>query len=327
MPRTYAILISFRFGTQRWENVPFLRAIDTIEKFLDAEQNALITLETQFNTDQWIAAYWSEVLGRATPPKDLDFSAARLALGRARNTYNAGRDQDSRHALGQSVHAFNLVHQKFWAYRAALSTGGERAITTMQITNMVLGAAFSAGVGVMGASVSGGAAATAGLTLAQQTAFNAMMVHIGAQQRFDIADIVLQTGASFVSSLLSGKLCEKFATAIARRYFATAAQRAAVVKLYTPPGFAQMNFAQIADWAERARVALPFARQMTSPQEFLSGLLASFGADRLLDVVTRVAKENKGKLLMVTDLMEQIAEHVLKQLSWGKTGGTLASKE
>jgi hypothetical protein len=293
----------------------FSRGNGTIEKFLNAELSAFITLKTQINEDQWIAAYWSEVLGRAAPPTDVDWSAARLALGRARNAYDAGRDQDSTQALGQSVHAFNVVHQKFWAYRKALSTGGERAITTMQITNMVLGAAFSAGVGVMGASVLDGAAATAGLTLAQQTAFNAMMVHIGAQQRFDVADIVLQTGASFVSSLLSGKLCEKFATVIARRYFGSAAARGAVVELYYSRGLPQMTFSQIAEWAKRAGVALPLAHQMTSPQQFLAGLFASFGADRLLDMLARVAKENKGKLMTVGELMEQIAERALMQLS------------
>jgi hypothetical protein len=315
MPRQFAILISFRFGTQLWQNVFFPAAIGTIEKFLNAEQNSFVALKTQINTDQWIAAYWSEVFGAAEPPAESDWSAARIALGRARNAYDAGRDQEATQTLRQSVHAFNVVHRKFWAYREAVSKGGERAIKTMEITNMVLGAAFSAQVGIMGASIVGGAAASAGLTLAQLTAYNAMMVHIGAQQQFDVAEIVLQTAASFVSSLLSGKLCEKFATMIARRYFGSAAARAAVVKLYNTSGLPRMTFSEIAKWAQQARVALPLAHQMTSAQQFLAGWVASFSADRLLGVVTDVAKKNKGRLIRLEELMQEIAERVAMSMT------------
>jgi hypothetical protein len=299
MYRTTTILVSFHFGNQLWQDVPFPAAVGAIEKFLDAEQGAFVTLVTQVNEDQWVASFWSEVLGAAKPPTEDDWSAVRQAIGRARNAYDSGRDRDAAHELGVCVQAFMVVHKKFWEYRAALTKGGERAITTMEITNMVLGAAFSAGVGVMGASVWAGAAASAGLTAAQTTAFNAMMVHIGAQQKFDIADIVLQTGAAFVSSLLSGKLCEKFATVMARR---------AILKMYNLPGVQQMSFEQIKQWAMRTGVALPL--KLTSAREFLSGLFASFGADRLLGVVTDVAKANVGKLMKFEELLEKIADRV-----------------
>ena len=314
MPRQFTILISFRFGTQHWENMPFPAAIGTIEKFLNAEQSAFVTLKTQINEDQWIASFWSELLGRAEPPSESDWSAARFALLCARNAYDAGRDQEATHTLEQSVHAFSVVHQKFWAYREAVSKGGERAITTIEITNMVLGAAFSAGVGSMGASLVGGAGWSAGLTLAQNIAVNWRMVDIGAQQSFNLADIALQTGASFVSSLLSGALCEKFACMIAARYFGSTAAKGLVVKLYNVPGLPTMTFQQIKLWAEQAGVLLPLGLKMTSAQEFLACFFASFSADRLLGVVTavatEVAKHPKESKMKLEEFLQKIVERV-----------------
>ncbi|WP_139350431.1 hypothetical protein [Rhodanobacter sp. B04] len=312
MSLKFTILISIRFGMQRWENVRFLAAVRTVEDFLNAEQNAFIMLKSHINADSWFTSYCSELLGRVKQPTDSDWSDVQLALGRARNAYDAGLSQEAVKALEHGVLAFNIVHKKFWAYREALSDGGNLAVTSLTITTMVVGAVFSAGVGALGASVVVGAAASAGLTLAEQTATNVVGVLIDERRKFDVADVVLQTSASFVSSLLSGKLCEMFATKVAQ---------SAIVKLYGVRGLPQMTFRQLAQWAKESGVALPLGRWMTTPQEFLAALSPSFAFDRLLDLVTNVGKEiakekeaakkKMGIKMTLEEFMDKIVEHVM----------------
>jgi hypothetical protein len=301
--RKDTILISFRFGSQKWDNIPFLSAVGTVERFLNAEQSEFAVLVSQVNADQWLTSFCAEVLGSAAPPGEAEWSAPRLSLGRARNSYNAGVDQLAMRALGEGIGGFNFVHKRFYDYREALGKGGERAITTIEITSMVVAAVFSAGVSVAGAGLVSGAAYSAALTLTEQLALNASMNVEGLQKKFDVAEIVLQTGASFVSSLISGKLTECFASALARRW---------IVKAYNLgiPG-QYLTFKEIVYWAEQNAIALPLKAK--SYQEFMIGFVTSFSADRLLDYATKTAKRYRGTMLSMGKFIEQLATHLIDE--------------
>lgn len=302
MARKDTILISLRFGSQKWEHIPFLSAVDTVERFLKAEQDAYVGVVTQLNEDHWLTSYYAGLLGGAQGPAEEDWSAPRLALGRARNFYVAGRDTLAMHALRDGVGGFNAVHKTFYDYRDALAVGAERAITTLEITMMVAGAAFSAGVGVAGASFWGGVMASTGLTLGEQLASNASKKYlVGLETEFDVGEIVLQTAASFVSNLISGALTEKFAALLAERYIAQ------VLGVYNRflPAAERMTFQQIVKWAAENGVALPV--KATAAKEFVLGFVASFGADRLLDQVTELAKKNKGRMISMLEFMKLVA--------------------
>jgi hypothetical protein len=296
----FSILISLRFGLQTWENIPFDRAINTVERFLKAEQNEFVVFVTQINTDEGLAHFFSDLFSEAEAPSEDDWSAPRITLSRALNAYNSGHDQLAMRTFSDGVRGFNFAHAKFYKYRETLTKTADRIQTTLVITSMVAGATFSAAAGLVWAGVAAGATASAGLTLAEEIAGTVSKHYVGKRTDFEyaeIADIVIATGASFVSSLISGKLTEKFASALARRW---------IVKAYNlgvPGGY--LTFKEIVYWAEQQGVALPF--KITSSKEFVIGLVTSFGADRLLDQVKEFAQRNKGKAMTVAEFIEGLA--------------------
>jgi hypothetical protein len=306
----YVPRVFLDFGTQHWDNMPVETAIATVRRLLDAEKAAYIALRIDINDDQWFASYWSEVLAWTTPPSEDDWSAPLIPLGRASNRNHLRDYSGSVEELKEAIRAFNAVHKKFLIYRDGLAQGAERSITALKITIMLTGAAFSAGIGVAGASIMGGAVASGGLTLVEEASGQAMKRRYDLQKKYDVLDLVIQTGASFVSSLLSGVLCEKFATYIARRYFGSALARWAVVEMYNMPGLPQMAFDDIASWATRSGVALPLGLKLTSAEAFLSGFFASFDADRLLSLITSLATRKKGETLQLDPFLQFIADNV-----------------
>lgn len=306
----YIPRVFLEFGAQHWDNMPAETAIATVRRMLDAEQDAYVAFQINVNDDQWFASYWSEALSWAKPPSQDDWSEPRLALGRAANSIHKGDYHGSVTELERAIRGFNAVHKKFLIYRDGLEKGAERSITTLKVTIMLTGAVFSAGIGVAGFSLMQGAVASGGLTLIEEAAGQGTKVHYGLQKKYDVLDLVIQTGASFVSSLLSGVLCERFATYVARAYFGSAAARGAVVELFNLPGLRPMTFAEIALRAEQAGLALPLGLTLTSAQAFLAGFFASFGADRLLALITALATRRKGEKLQLDVFLQFIADNV-----------------
>ncbi len=300
MARKISILISLRFGLQTWENVPFDRAVNTVERFLRAEQNEFVVFATQINTDEGLAHLISDLFSGAEAPSEDDWSAPRITLSRARNAYDSDQDQLAMRSFSDGVRGFNLAHEKFYKYRSRLTKTADRIHTSLVITSMLAGATFSAAAGLVLAGLAAGATASAGLTLAEEIAGSVSKHYVGKRTEFaysEIADIVIATGASFVSSLVSGKLTEKFAAALARRW---------IVKVYNlgiPGGY--LTFKEIVYLAQQHSIALPF--KITSPKEFVIGFVTSFGADRLLDQVKEFAQRNKGKAMKMADFIEGLA--------------------
>ena len=178
------LLISFRFGTHRWEHLNFEHAVDIVSRALKAEEDAYFQYQRDVRADQWFASAISDIFDRSSPPSDEMWSAAKLAIVKARQAHLRGDEKLAETSIKQAVDKFNDVHRSFYAYRNGKIAGGERAITTLEIVIAVSAAVFSAGASGIGLSLVRGAVASGGLAMAQQTAKNISAMTTGFTTRW-----------------------------------------------------------------------------------------------------------------------------------------------
>lgn len=310
-PKEKGFRVTLKFGSQKWNKILFDDAANMIETYVRAEHAACNKLVKEINKDYWITSFWSEVLGGAKPPAYADWIRPVSTLQSARSANRGSNYSAARMQLLKAVEHYNAVHRKWIGYRDRLDKGGNAAITTMEITIVVLSTAASAGYGAQvagqstrllggawtipargallkGASMAGGLAG--GTTAAKQVG----LVAQGVEKKIDVAQIALDTIVAFGTSLVGGKLSEKF------------------LQLMTPRVAAAITFDKtIVEAAKRAGVLLPASYSL--PQQLLSEFLGGAGTNMVAEAVKTAATKAKGKNMTMLELMTLIAQEISKE--------------
>lgn len=303
--------VSLKFGSQRWNNILFEQAADVIETYVTTEHNACKKLVNEINKDHWITSFWSEVLGGAKPPTHGEWIKPLNTLGSARSAYRGGNYSAAETHLLKAVKDYNALHKKWIGYRDGLDKGASRSITVIEVTIAILSTAAGVGHGaslaaqstrVLGgaATITGravalkGAAMSAGLAGGTTAAKQVGLVIQGVEKKIDVGQIALDAIVAFVTSLVGGKLSEKF------------------LQLMTPRVAAAMTFDKtVVEAAKRAGVLLPASYSL--PQKLLAEFLGGAGTNIVTEAVKNVATKAKGKNITMEELMKLIAREISKE--------------
>jgi hypothetical protein len=287
------LVISLKHGSQKWDRIPFLSAVNMIENHTDIEHKSSDKFIKYAKEDQWIVGFWSELLGGAKAPEYSEWIAPATALTSARSAYNAKLDKVAIKHFNEGVALYNKVHRKWFLYRNAHIKGAERAITTMEVTNIVLGAAISGGAAVAGKSLLRGAIYSGALTAVDKTSSALGKYLYKAENHIDISQIVLESAASFVGSLIGGKLADLFIAKLSAR-------------IALGPFGKTLTYQQLQQWAKNT-VLLPSASEL---QKFIIGGSFGIGSEILKSASLRTASAFKSKKvtmdLFVNDVVAQI---------------------
>ena len=221
--------ITMRYGSQRWTDMPFWRAVALLEGHVKAERDAWRS-HMDLNEEQWVASFWSEVFSGADPPSNSDWTPPLRTLKQAQGLAQESRlasvsPEQARRLLVTAVAEYNRVHAKWEKYRCDVVRGAERAITTMEVTIGVLSAA-GAVMALSGAGAAGAAgrfaAAARGLTVG--TAFAVVEQSAAAVGRFwhldeevDYVKLAANISLSAAIGFITGKAGEKLLGSLAAR--------------------------------------------------------------------------------------------------------------
>jgi hypothetical protein len=320
--------ITIKFGLQHWKDIPMAEAINVVETYVKTEQAACDNLVKKINEEHWIASFWSEVLGGKKPPAYSEWIAPLARLGSARSALLAGNLEMVEFHLHTAVRQYNWVHSEWIRYRQGLEKGGSRAITIMEITNMVLGSAIAGGVGGRVVSLAGrtvtasgrvvsigartvvkGAATSAGLTGYTELSKGLGLIAYKVEKSLDIGNIALAMGVSFVASLTGGALSQKFIAAAEKKAW---------------DGYMGQSLKEYMKMKFRWNIVPYNPSAPTQAQKFLTHFFSRAGSNLLLNAVLAAAAEAKGKNMPVGDFLLLILEKIPKNvLSAGVKAFTL----
>lgn len=303
--------VSLLFGNQLWNKIPFQQAVDVIETYVTAEHEACKKLVNRINNDHWITSFWSEMLGGARPPTHEDWIQPINTLRSANSAYRGGNYSAARMHLLNAASQYKAVHDKWIGYRDGLDKGASRAITTIEITITVLSTTAAVGHGASVAAQSTrilggamtiparaaalkGASMAAGLAGGTTAAKQMGLVLQEVEKKVDVGQIALDTGMAFVTSLVGGKLSEKF------------------LGLMTPRVAAAMTFDKaVVEAAQRANILLPASYSL--PQKLLAEFLGGFGTNLLAEAAKTAATKAKGKNMTMEELIKLVAQEISKE--------------
>ena len=324
VPPSRGFAIDFTFGAHRLKKIDFLQAAKLVEGYTLAEHKACLRQVEIINRDQWFASFWSEVLGRVKPPSHQQWMWPRILLGSARAAFRRGNKTFAVAKLRQAVSAFNSVHKKWVEYQQGLQKGAARSITTIEITIVVLSSVVSVGGGarlagksvqVLGRTMAmpakGAAlkmaATSAGLSAYTGTAKGVGLVAYGVEKEIDVAKIALDAGTAFVTSLVGGKLSEKFLGLLTPRIAAALTHDKALVEA-----------------ARRAGLLLPNSYSVS--QKLLADFVGGAGTNIVAEAVKRAVMKAKGKKITMLKLMQLVGEEIGKESLATALKAYLASK-
>jgi len=277
------ITISMRYGTHRWNDVPFDYAAQILESHVKAERDGCAWHVKKLNEDQWIASFWSEVLGGATAPTFAEWARPLSSLESARMSHRAGQTEMAKTSFRRGVQEFNEVHRKWVAYRDQLELGSERAIDGMEVTIATLSAAAG---GALGGSLRAGAAVSASFKAVEESSKAVGMFFYGLDDKVDIAKIAMSVGEELVKSLVTGKLAEKFLGVILKRMTAT--------------------------FAIEPEIAMAMARRS---HKMLTDFYSEAGYDLVKESVGGAVQKARGRNVSIREFMELVAEEVVHKLN------------
>jgi hypothetical protein len=164
--------------------------------------------------EQWIVGAISDFAGRVSLPEIGIWMPARNHINAALNERDNGNIDGALRGLQEAARIADEAHHRVIAYREGTISGAGRAITVLQITEVLGAAAATVATGGLATGVwasAGVAAATAGTYgMVQNAAGQGSSVHAGLQRQFNIR-AMLQRGASdaiagFVGALAGGAL-------------------------------------------------------------------------------------------------------------------------
>ena len=311
VPPSRGFAIDFTFGAHRLKKIDFLQAAKLVEGYTLAEHKACLRQVEIINRDQWFASFWSEVLGGVKPPTHQQWMWPRILLGSARAAFRRGNKTFAITKFRQAVSAFNSVHKKWMKYQQGLQKGGARSITTIEITIIVLSTVVSVGAGarlagksvqVLGRTMAmpakGAAlkmaATSAGLSAYTGTAKGAGLVGYGVEKEIDVAKIALDAGTAFVTSLVGGKLSEKFLGLLAPKVAAALTHDKVVVEA-----------------ARRAGLLLPNSYSVS--QKLLADFVGGAGTNIVAEAVKRAVIKAKGKKITMLGMIQLVTEEIGKE--------------
>jgi len=291
--------VSLRFGHKTWF-LKFEPAVDMIRNYIKAEHKACKYLVNKINKDFWITSYFSELFGTTKPPDDRDWIYPINLLRSARSMYHTGDFSRAQRYLERARDQYDAVHKKWIEYRYGLEKGAERAITGMEITIVVVGAYATAGYGASLAARGAtrvllkGATMSAGLSGYKTTAEQVGLVSYGVEKKLDVGKIVLDSVTAFLTSLIGGKLSDKF------------------LGLMTPRVTEAMAYNnELFDAAAKAGAIRVGSNKL--PKELLADFLGGFGTNALGEAVKTAATKAKGKNMTMEELMKLVVVEFFKE--------------
>ncbi|MBK8913550.1 MAG: hypothetical protein IPM64_02935 [Phycisphaerales bacterium] len=264
---TKALEVTIRLNNVQYEKVPFEQACSLFIGYARAGKDAGKRLWA-LNRDQWATAFLSELTGgRARLPGHGEWADVEAWFTSALAAYRAGNEVKARTSLSRGAAMLEVVTEKQMAYRRCIDRGATRTKLVLVVVVFAAGAVISGGVGVKLSSLAAGAGASAGFTLITSAADQTYAKHIGLEKSYDIVGIVRDTAASFVGSLIGGKLASMFLAKLQAR-------------LLDPRRLSDLDLFQAA-WVA-ANVALP---RVTPGEIFAANAGFGTGAELMIRLV------------------------------------------
>ncbi len=289
------IMVNIKFGAFRWDKLPFEKAVNVIENYRKAEMKACTKTLKKINEDHWITSFWSEVLGGAKPPSHYDWIKPYHSLSSAKGAYNGCKFSEARRHLSRAINDYNHVHKKWVTYRDRLDAGASRSITVIEYSMVVLTTAVGGWAGA-GRSLFAKSAISAGIKLGTVTATEIGKVVQGVEKKIDFYVIVTESMMAFFTSIVSGKLSEKFLNSIQPEFWRNVLANPKLVEAY-----------------KRSNVLLP--KQSLIKQyfaEFLTSNTTGVVGDFIKKAILNAAHNVKGRKMNSSQFLTYLADSVMK---------------
>jgi hypothetical protein len=283
-------------------NAPFLLAAKILEGHIKADKNSCERLVNKINEDHWITSFWSETFGRAKPPAYSEWILPLITLDSARSAYNARVYSFAKSQLEKVFKQYKKVFIKWMEYRNKIVIGGEKAINVCNWTIIIFSAVATGGsgswvtaTGLKGLAIKGSiSAGISGGTLTSRQVGGFVQM----KDKIDIGKIVTEAGFSFVTSLIGGKLADKFKS------------------LLTPKilNYLERNskaFGKVLDikYSSSGKPLLSYS----FAQNLAADIIGNIGPAIVSEAVKKAITQAKGKSLTMEDFIKLVVEQISQQ--------------